>query len=219
MDKQPLIVCFSTGTTLPGEKKVRHRSKLQQGEVVKAQYTLEQPQVHALYRKYFNAVDLFNKASGQPGTLPDVWKTKKAYRRLFAATVAWIETNAMLAFNKNRGGSKLTKQQWFMRLSEACINNPFAPPRPGAADIFQGHGGPKMDSHANCWVCGTKTKWKCFCGRAVCGPTTRAVVRGGPKRQPNACYDKHKEAVLDGNVWHTGVATPRRGPKPKRRAL
>ncbi|NBX97432.1 hypothetical protein EBQ81_01010, partial [bacterium] len=145
MDKQPLIVCFSTGTTLPGEKKVRHRSKLQQGEVVKAQYTLEQPQVHALYRKYFNAVDLFNKASGQPGTLPDVWKTKKAYRRLFAATVAWIETNAMLAFNKNRASSKLTKQQWFMRLSEACINNPFAPPRPGAADIFQGHGGPKMD--------------------------------------------------------------------------
>jgi len=62
----------STGTSLPGEQKVRHRHKLVSGEVVKTTYTLDQPDMHSQYRKYFNAVDRFDKAALQPGTLSDV---------------------------------------------------------------------------------------------------------------------------------------------------
>ena len=100
MDKEPLMLCASIGTSLPSEQKVRYRHKLVRGELVKTTYTLDQPDMHAQYRKYFNAVDKFNKAALQPGTLSDVWRTKKAHRRLFAATWAWVETNAQLAYNK-----------------------------------------------------------------------------------------------------------------------
>ena len=107
-DKQPLFLCASIGRSLPGEQKVGHRSKLLRGELVKVQCTLEQPQMHALYRKHFNAVDLFNKASLHLRTLTDVWKTKKAQKRLFAATWSWIERNAMLACHRHNPDRKMT---------------------------------------------------------------------------------------------------------------
>jgi len=40
-----------------------------------------------------------------------VWKIKKAHRRLFAATWAWIETNAQLAFNKCNPVVKPSKKE------------------------------------------------------------------------------------------------------------
>lgn len=48
---------------MPGEHKVRYRSKLVKGEVVKTKYTLDQLAMHAIYRKFFNDVDKFNRAS------------------------------------------------------------------------------------------------------------------------------------------------------------
>ncbi|NBX97284.1 hypothetical protein EBQ81_00260, partial [bacterium] len=55
-DKQPLLLCATTGTSLPGEKKVRYRSRLENGNIVKVRYELEQPDMHATYRKYAPAV-------------------------------------------------------------------------------------------------------------------------------------------------------------------
>jgi len=213
MDKQPLLLCASTGTSLDGEQKVRYRSKLVQGELVKARYTLDQPQMHALYRNNFNAVDLFNKASLQPGTLCDTWKTKKAHRRLFASSWAWIETNAMLAFNKQNPTEKLTKQQWFSALSESCIHNPFRPIRPRAMALAGPHGKLTRDRQALCWVCKARTNWKCGCGRPVCGWTTRARARGGEKAQPRDCARIHLAAVFDGEEAHTARVITRRGPR------
>ena len=57
MDKQPLLLCASTGTSLRGESEVRYRSRIVNGEYDRKKYTLEQPQVHATYRKYAPAVD------------------------------------------------------------------------------------------------------------------------------------------------------------------
>lgn len=110
MDKQPLMVCASTGTRLPGEEEVRYGSKFVNGELQKAQYTLPQPDMHATYHKFNGAVDLFNRVSFSPGTIPDVWKTKSCNRRLFAATLSWIETNAQLAYNQYTTRKKVTKQ-------------------------------------------------------------------------------------------------------------
>ena len=171
---QSLMLCAATGTSLPGERKVRHRTVLVKGELVKQTYTLDQPNMHATYRKYFNAVDLFNKASLQPGTLVDTWHTKKAHKRLFAATWAWIETNGMLAYNRQNPHARLTKQQWFKALAEACVNNPFKPHVPKVIHAVEEHGGPVSSCNGSCWVCKKVTKRKCKCGRPVCGLDTRA---------------------------------------------
>jgi len=149
------------------------------------EYTLEQPQMHALYRKHFNAVDLFNKASLQPGTLTDVWKTRKAHRRLFAATWAWIETNGMLAYQMHNPDRKMCKREWYLALVDACINNPFSPIRPrGVPEVPSGHESVTQGSQASCWVCGHRTQWKCGCGRPVCGASTRAKERGDRRQSP-----------------------------------
>ena len=220
MDKAPLLLCATTGTSLPGEKKVRYRSKLVHGNLVKSKYELEQPNMHALYRKYFNAVDRFNKASMQPGTLPDVWQTKSAWHRLFAATVSWMETNAFLAYNQSREqNDKLTKGQWYAALSDACVNNPFAPVLPRAVVEFMvGHSGLAQSKQGLCWICKHKTNWKCSCGRAICSNVTRAKrVNGALEARPVArdCLLAHLSQVQQGVIAHTGTAVMRRGPAPK----
>ena len=152
-DKQPLVLCASCGTSLPGEQRVRHRTKLVQGELHKSRYTLDQPQMHAMYRGKFNVVDLFNKASCQPGTLQDTWRTKKVHKRLFAASISWIETNASLAFAKYNPTVTLTKREWYETLSEACLNNPFAPCRPRTMPTPPGHEGITQGG-GGCWNTG-----------------------------------------------------------------
>ena len=170
---------------------------------MKVQYTLEQPQMHALYRRYFNAVDLFNKAALQPGTLTDVWKTKKAHRRLFAATWAWIDTNAMLAYLRCNPDKKMTKREWYMALVDTCINNQFAPCRPrGVPEVPRGHESIAQGSQTQCWVCTRRTQWKCACGRPVCGPSTRAKERGGDKPEARTCRWDRWEGVRAGLDYH-----------------
>jgi len=46
-------------------------------------YELKQPHMHAVYRKYSGAVDPHNKAALEPGTLSDVWHTRRAWHRIF----------------------------------------------------------------------------------------------------------------------------------------
>jgi hypothetical protein len=127
MDKQPLMLCASTGTSLPGPKKVRYRSKLHAGSIVRTRYELEQPSMHATYRAYAPAVDQFNKLALQPGTLTDIWQTKDTFVRMWAATLSFIESNAQLAYHQgNTQGLHLTKGQWYKALAHSCIQNPFS---------------------------------------------------------------------------------------------
>ena len=182
---------------------------------MKTTYTLDQPDMHAQYRKYFNAVDKFNKAALQPGTLSDVWRTKKAHRRLFAATWAWVETNAQLAYNKYNPATKLTKREWYLGLSDACLNNPFAPPWPRTLPLSPLHSTLEQSSMARCWHCKTKTQWKCGCGRPFCGNTTRAKERGGVKPKPRGCWGLHKDAVRDGQEGHVEQFISRPGRRYK----
>jgi len=127
MDKQPLMLCASTGTSLPGPKKVRYRSKLHAGSIVRTRYELEQPSMHATYRAYAPAVDQFNKLALQPGTLTDIWQTKDTFVRMWAATLSFIESNAQLAYHQgNTQGLHMTKGQWYKALAHSCIQNPFS---------------------------------------------------------------------------------------------
>ena len=148
-------------------------------------------------------------------TLVDTWHTKKAHKRLFAANWAWIETNGMLAYNRQNPHARLTKQQWFRALAEACVNNPFKPHVPRVIPAVQEHGGPVSSCNGSCWVCKKVTKRKCKCGRPVCGTDTRAPSGRAERPQARECYQIHLNAVFDGEVGHTGRHTTRRGPGPQ----
>jgi len=67
---------------------------------VKSRYELDQPEMHATYRRYAPAVDQYNKLALQPGTLTDLWQTKNTWHRLWAATLSFVETNAQLAYHQ-----------------------------------------------------------------------------------------------------------------------
>ena len=105
----------------------------------------------------------------------------------------------MVAFKKYKGDVAMTKLQWYLALSNACIHNPFAPPRIREIPDAPGHGQPVCGSQAKCFMCKKRTNWKCPCGRPVSGFTTRATVGGGPKPQPRSCSREH---VRMANAWH-----------------
>jgi len=143
----------------------------------------------AKYRKYFNAVDKFNsRLDLDAGTLSICAKNQKAHMRLFAVTWALIETNAQLAYDKYNPAVKLTKREWYLALSDACLNNPSHPPGPRTLAVSNIHNTPAQSRPVGrCRLCGRKTQWKCGCGRPFCGIHTRAKERG-VKPRPNGCW-------------------------------
>lgn len=62
MDKKPMLLVASCATSLPGEEIKRDRREFIDNEVVRTSYTCSQPVMHDLYRRYFNSIDLFNRA-------------------------------------------------------------------------------------------------------------------------------------------------------------
>ena len=93
-DKAPLLLAATCGTSLDGKEAVRHHSHLKDERVERKTYTLPQPRMHAMYRKYSNTVDVCNKVALGPGTIQDVWQTKKVNHRLFGFCLVMCETNA-----------------------------------------------------------------------------------------------------------------------------
>lgn len=80
------------------------------GSIVRQQYTLEQPNMHSIYRSKFNAVDLFNRDAMGPLSVQFAVRTKSWYRRVFLALLGMSETNAMLAYRKVKGD--ITRYDW-----------------------------------------------------------------------------------------------------------
>jgi len=122
MDKAPLLLCATTGTGLLGEPRVRHRSGIKAGKIERRRYVLEQPDMHATYREYSGVVDQFNRFSMGPGGLLDVWRTKKVWARMFAASLSFCETNAYLAY-LHQTGLKTTRADWLGMVSDALLHS------------------------------------------------------------------------------------------------
>ena len=59
MDKKPMYLVATCGTSLPGEVTIRRTHGTHAGPA--PSYELPQPNMHATYRKYFNSVDLFTR--------------------------------------------------------------------------------------------------------------------------------------------------------------
>ena len=61
MDKKPMLLVASCGTSLPGEMMMRPTRDFISGSVVRTRSLIVQPKMHEMYRKNLNAVDLFNR--------------------------------------------------------------------------------------------------------------------------------------------------------------
>ena len=83
-----MVLCHTTGTALEGPTRLRQYRKFKGGKIVRRKWTLRQPDVHAKYRAYFSAVDVFNKLALGPVSVATCYKTRDWRRRFFCATVA-----------------------------------------------------------------------------------------------------------------------------------
>lgn len=79
--------------------------------------------MHDIYRKQFNAVDLFNRDCFGKHTVQFAVQTKSWWRRMFLALLGMCETNAMKAYRYTVG--PVGRYDWIELLSEALINNPY----------------------------------------------------------------------------------------------
>jgi hypothetical protein len=121
LDKKPMYVIASCATTVPTEVAQR-KSRDEQGRSVTVEVPF--PEQNAIYRRYFNAIDLFNRACFGVRSINGAIKTKSWYRRLFLSCVGICETNAMNAYAYSVG--HVERYEWLARLSDALLNNPWA---------------------------------------------------------------------------------------------
>lgn len=129
------------------------------------------PEMHALYRRYFNSVDLFSRDCFGPRSVQMVIKTHSWYRRFFFALLGMCETNAMNAYRMEVG--HIERFTWLAKLSDALIYNPEVL----NSDAGIGEAGDDVPVHSNlhyynhtfrCWACGKLTHWRCGCGVVLC---------------------------------------------------
>ncbi len=98
MDKKPMLLIATCGTSLPGKEVKRYRREYVDQAIQRTTYVVAQPNMHDLYRTNFNAVDLFNRSCFGPYTLQFAVNTKSWVRRMFLAMLGMCETNAMNAY-------------------------------------------------------------------------------------------------------------------------
>lgn len=104
MDKVPLLLLGSCGTSLDGEPTKRDRVEFtSDGGFTRTSYTVTQPGMHDTYRRHFNGVDLFNRDCFGDLTLQHAIRTKSWSRRMFLALLGMCEVNAMNAYRMTVG--------------------------------------------------------------------------------------------------------------------
>lgn len=189
MDRKPMYVVSSCATTLITEV-AKRKTRTESGATEEIEVPF--PEMNALYRRYFNAVDLFNRSCFGPQSMQGAIKTKSWYRRLFLAMVGMCETNAMHAYAYSVG--PVERYEWLAKLSDALLNNPWAADTE-AGVVVEGD----EDEHSNlyylnhavkCTDCGRLTHWRCGCGDALCAPGRSDKLHRGP------CYYSHIRDVI-----------------------
>ena len=100
-DKQPMCLLGTAGTSTMGEPMVRkYSTQRADGTIGCIERTLEQWNIHALYRHFFNVIDMHN-AKRQGGTsFEDAWKTHRWWLRDFQILFGMSEVNAYLLWRK-----------------------------------------------------------------------------------------------------------------------
>jgi hypothetical protein len=195
MDKKPMLLIATCGTSLPGKEVKRYRREYVDQAITRTTYVVAQPNMHDLYRSNFNAVDLFNRSCFGPYSLQFAVHTKSWVRRMFLALLGMCETNAMNAY-MHTTKTTVTRFEWLLKLSEALINNPWyesdAHEVPEPSTRRSGVCGNQVYNlhRQKCAACAKLTQWECGCGVALCRAGSSAGNPLGP------CYFEHLMARL-----------------------
>lgn len=207
MDKVPLLLVGTCGTSLDGEPVRRDRVEYSPaGGFTRTSYNVSQPGMHDTYRKNFNGVDLFNRDCFGELSLQHAVRTKLWARRLFLALFGMCETNALNAYRAVVG--PMTRFEWLLKLADKLINNPYlteehsdqeeAAPQPHGRygdcgnQIYTQH-------HRKCSMCELPTHWACPCGTPCCRAGESSMNKN-PKNQAPKCnaYFLHLRDVFKG---------------------
>lgn len=79
----------------------KHRFKTLQDDVLRVKiYKLPQPHLHAMYRKHYKVMDIFNKVCFGSNSLCNIIGTKMWWKTLFWGLIGACDTNAYLAYVK-----------------------------------------------------------------------------------------------------------------------
>lgn len=123
MDKIPMLLVSSCGTSLLADEVTRDRTEWVQGSFKTTYYQVRQPVMHDTYRRNFNGVDLFNRDCFGEYSLQKAVKTRSWTRRMFLALLGMCETNAMKAYRSTVG--PITRYAWLSDLAKRLIYNPY----------------------------------------------------------------------------------------------
>lgn len=169
MDKIPLLLVGSCGTSLLADEVTRDRTEWVGGSFKTTYYKVKQPDMHDTYRRNFNAVDLFNRDCFGEHSLQMAVKTRSWSRRFFLALFGMCETNALKAY---RTKWPITRHAWLCQLADKLINNPYIVEESGDDDAGDGGDageGPStgrgcgnqeyMEHHLKCRSCGARCHW------------------------------------------------------------
>ena len=104
-DRQPMALLGTAGTSLEGRTLTRHFTTIRaDGTYNVREATLQQMQIHEVYREYFNALDRHNSLRQGGDSFEDSWKTHHWYIREFQVLFGMSEVNAWLLYKRFRPG-------------------------------------------------------------------------------------------------------------------
>lgn len=117
----------SCGTTNDGHEAVRKRSHVREdGSFQRVEYRLAQPQISAVYRLYFNVIDIHNHYRHGMVSWHDAWRTKTWWHRFFADFIGFTDVNTFLALRHwhPEKVKNMSYRQFSRRLGLEMVNNP-----------------------------------------------------------------------------------------------
>ena len=183
-DRQPMALLGTAGTSIDGGTLHRHFTTIRaDGSYNVRDATLEQMNIHEIYRKYFNALDRHNSVRQGGHCFEDSWKTQNWFVRDFQMIWGITEVNAWLlykrfkpgyaylSFNNFRralAGQLLTHPKWLGEQAQQRLLRI----RPTTL-VVQGDPHPLVSIGYNevtgfrlqkaCAYCGKFTTWQCMC--------------------------------------------------------
>ena len=97
-DRAPMCLISSVCRGDPGKSIQRTRYYMDKMlQMKKFVWTVDQPDTHAIYRDYFNVIDLINRGREAGTALHDIWCPQDWIKRLFSTTIGFVEGNALNA--------------------------------------------------------------------------------------------------------------------------